>query len=396
MGREPGGANQESEQSFGSGKRSVIEKSRRRTRTILAALAVAAIAVVASYVVLVGEPSPLEAERAISSIHTIDTNVVGWDYGQGTSISTDSTNKVHICYYDGMNQDLKYATNSSGSWKNFTLDSSGDVGEYNSMAIDSDDKIHMSYCDTTNQALKYATNAGGSWMLDTICQGRDRMLSSIAIDSENGVYIAYRDPTSSELRYATKVNGSWTHHAIASTESLIYYSIAIGADDSLHVIYSGRNQALTYATNSNGAWVYQVLSVANCSWCSIALGPNDDPHISYLGETQDYRHGLNYASNANGTWTSITLYDEVGDFNTGTSIAIDSENKTHIGFFDSDNWYVMYATNEGGSWECYIADDAKYVGDGTSMTLDSDNRVHFSYFDRWERDLKCATVAASP
>lgn len=364
---------------------------RRRWLIPVLAIAIVAIAVAAAYTILVKPYSP---EPYDWSIQTIDYDVVGWDLGQGTSISTDSNNGVHICYYDGKNSDLKYATNSSGVWLNYTLDSPGDIGKYNSMAIDSSDNVHISYWDTTNKSLKYVTNAAGSWVRETVCQGGSRELSSIAVDSKNEVYIGYRDPASSELKYATKVNGSWTSHAIAVVGST-YCSIAAGSDDSLHVVYSGRGQPLTYATNAGGEWVFQVVDHANCFWCSIALGANDEVHIGYYYETQDYRYSVKYASNEEGTWTSTTLYDDVGNFNTGTSIAVDSNNNTHMGFFDSENYLVMYATDEGGSWECHIVDDGKYVGEGTSMTIDSVNRAHFSYFDKWENDLKHATVAAS-
>ena len=87
--------------------------------------------------------------------------------GSFTSIAIDSNGYVHISYYDCgeltggfcTKGDLKYATNASGSWKTYTIDSEGDVGEWTSIAIDSNGKVHISYLDDTNNDLKYATNA---------------------------------------------------------------------------------------------------------------------------------------------------------------------------------------------------------------------------------------------
>jgi len=76
-----------------------------------------------------------------------------------TSIALDSNDRVHISYYDDTNEDLKYATNASGSWQTYTIDSGGAVGEYTSIAIDSNDKVHISYFDDIYDDLKYATNA---------------------------------------------------------------------------------------------------------------------------------------------------------------------------------------------------------------------------------------------
>jgi len=79
------------------------------------------------------------------------------------SIATDSQDKEHIAYYDWNNQNLKYATNKSGTWETLTIDSQNDVGRYPSIAIDSDDYMHISYYyfesgDNAHGELRYATN----------------------------------------------------------------------------------------------------------------------------------------------------------------------------------------------------------------------------------------------
>jgi hypothetical protein len=75
-----------------------------------------------------------------------------------SSLAVDSNGSVHISYYDETNLDLKYATNSSGTWVTSTIDSTGDVGRYTSIALDTNNKVHISYYDLTNGKLKYATN----------------------------------------------------------------------------------------------------------------------------------------------------------------------------------------------------------------------------------------------
>jgi len=49
------------------------------------------------------------------------------------------------------------------TWTIETVNSSSDVGEHKSIAIDASDNIHISYYDNTNKDLKYATNTSGSW-----------------------------------------------------------------------------------------------------------------------------------------------------------------------------------------------------------------------------------------
>jgi len=98
------------------------------------------------------------------TIQTVDSD--GY-VGAWSSLALDSNDKVHISYHDYgeatdtgfTKEDLKYATNSSGSWQTFVIDSAGDVGSYTSIALDSNDKVHISYFADLIGDLKYATNA---------------------------------------------------------------------------------------------------------------------------------------------------------------------------------------------------------------------------------------------
>ncbi|MFO0793798.1 MAG: carboxypeptidase regulatory-like domain-containing protein, partial [Candidatus Brocadiaceae bacterium] len=88
--------------------------------------------------------------------------------GSFASIAIDTLGKAHICYYDAINSDLRYATNSSGAWVTRTVDSGGDVGRDTSLALDNSGKVHISYFDATNGDLKYATNGSGVWVTETV------------------------------------------------------------------------------------------------------------------------------------------------------------------------------------------------------------------------------------
>ncbi|MEC8589878.1 MAG: carboxypeptidase regulatory-like domain-containing protein, partial [Candidatus Thermoplasmatota archaeon] len=138
----------------------------------------------------------------------VDTasNVGSWN-----SIAIDSNDAVHISYFDDTGHDLKYATCSSSclvhqnNWDKVYVDSVGDVGEYSSIAIDSYGFKHISYFDDTNDDLKYATDQTGSWVTTSVDATWHSVgkYSSIAIDSNDGVHISYYDDTNSNLKYAT-------------------------------------------------------------------------------------------------------------------------------------------------------------------------------------------------
>lgn len=99
----------------------------------------------------------LKYAKYISSwvLTTIDTAV----YAQHTSIDTNSTPNPTITYYETTNYDLKYRTYSS-SWSSATsVASTGDVGNYCTLVIDSTNYLHIGYYDKTNAVVKYWTNS---------------------------------------------------------------------------------------------------------------------------------------------------------------------------------------------------------------------------------------------
>ena len=136
-----------------------------------------------------------------------------------TSIAIDSNDGVHISFYDENNDDLDYATCSSGctsasNWDIVSVDTTGTVGPYNSIAIDSNDGIHISYKDYTNDDLKYATCSSdctnaSNWdtvSLDTSTTNVGKY-TSIAIDSDDVIHISYHHEGWGDLKYATCSSG---------------------------------------------------------------------------------------------------------------------------------------------------------------------------------------------
>ena len=121
--------------------------------------------------------------------------------GEHACILVDSNDNLHISHHGGLAGDdsLLYSTDASGTWNTIILDSNsnpgvGNVGRYSSMAIASDDSLHISYVDVSNFYLKYATNSGGSWANYTIDNSGDvEHDSSIEVDSNNNVHILYYD-----------------------------------------------------------------------------------------------------------------------------------------------------------------------------------------------------------
>jgi hypothetical protein len=130
--------------------------------------------------------------------------------GSQTSLKLDSSGNARISYYDSINKDLKYASQSGSTWNILTVDSVGDVGADSSLALDSYEHPHISYCDNTNHALKYAVWNGSKWNILTIdyagyavqyTNPRPIGLTSLALDGNNLARISYFDESNYRLKY---------------------------------------------------------------------------------------------------------------------------------------------------------------------------------------------------
>ncbi len=102
---------------------------------------------------------------------------------------------------------------------------------------------------------------------------------------------------------------------------------------------------------------------------SIAIDSAGNPHIAY-GEDHLY---YAYYDGADWNYETVDISSGVGQY---ASIAIDSLNKAHIGYYDSENGVLKYATNASGSWVITTVDSVSDVGVTTSIAIDSSNTAH--------------------
>lgn len=123
----------------------------------------------------------------------------------------------------------------------------------------------------------------------------------------------------------------------------------------------------------------------------IAVDSNGKIHVSYYDVTNG---DLRYAYNTSGTWVTEAV-DTGGDVGQYTSIALDSSNKAYISYYDVTNTALKYATNTSGSWVATTVDNTGTdKGQFTSLALDSGGKAHIAYYDVTGGDLEYATNAS--
>ncbi len=232
------------------------------------------------------------------------TEVVDGDYssftGLSSSIGVDSTDTVHIAYETSLNDDLKYALGTGGSWAIQTIDGPDDVGGYLSMDLDSGGRPHIVYQDNTNDALKYTYWDGGSWnWRPSIPNGA---WPRIALDSTDTAHLAYGDRTSYGIQYAVWNGTNWTLETADATAIMkAQPGIAVGSNGAPQIAYQSTTGGLTGSLKvavriGPSNWETETVAGAGQVWrhLSLAVGSANDPQISY------------YPSDTRGLWYTVT------------------------------------------------------------------------------------------
>ena len=129
----------------------------------------------------------------------------------------------------------------------------------------------------------------------------------------------------------------------------------------------------------------------NASTSGIAYDHTGVLHLAYYDEASK---NLKYASrSAAGVWSSATTVDGgtfAGQFLT---IAIDSNNRPGIAYYDANNADLKYAHFNGSSWTVLTADSQFTTGYYPSLRYDASNQPNISYYYKTGADLKFAILS---
>ncbi|MBI4838908.1 MAG: hypothetical protein HY806_07185, partial [Nitrospirae bacterium] len=155
---------------------------------------------------------------------------------------------------------------------------------------------------------------------------------------------------------------------------------------------------LFFEAGASAQWITKTLDeTGSYFWgdgdTSIAVDSNDKVHISYYDATNE---DLKYVTNASSAIVISTIDSDGGAY---LSMAIDSNDKLHIAYVDTtpSNDILKYATNASGNWVITTIDSIGLTYPGvytnTGIALDLNNKVHISYYNAADKDLKYATNA---
>ncbi len=304
-----------------------------------------------------------------------------------SSISGDSLGRLHVTYYDFLNQDLCYATYESGNWTLSKLDDSG--GVCSAMVSDDNNKQHIFYTDLVlaKTPLSYITNSGAKWMAESITTDGDvGEQSSIAVDGEGFVHIAYYDTTNGTLNYVCNIGG-WSTVVVDNSSANVgqYPSIGLDKEGTVHIsYYDATNRDLRYATNAGGEWTTDSRDTGGDVGLhsSLSVDSNGSVDIVYLSSTSK---NLKYTGNAGGDWV-ISLVDNSGNVDSKVTSVVDSNGTVHAVYYRGGELVHAYQTATG--WDRETVDSTGSLGEGLSMFICENDVIYITYYNTFSSILK--------
>ena len=254
-------------------------------------------------------------------------------------IAVDSNNHPHISYAlngaDQCGNGLRIASYTGTGWSHSNVDSGSNRGCESAIVIDESDNIYIAYQDRSASKLKIATDKSGSWdtyLVDTgtsPSQLYPGYMTSMAMDGEGQFHIAHFDEKEDDLRYSTGTpNTGWATEIVeASGHTGRDPSIAVDAANQPHIVYhTWTGQNLKYATIDPSTSNWNVNTIATNADVgegnSIVIDENGRMHVAFNDDTAD---NLKYTTKLTGVVVTDELTVQFGQLGAVTGEVLDDE-----------------------------------------------------------------------
>lgn len=229
------------------------------------------------------------------------------------------------------------ATAVGYTWQVNTVD---DDGAKPSLALDADGLPHIAYIlEAMPGFVKYAVPSADGWAIDTVSTGYLYGPLDIQVSNEGTPQISWHSHDEEDAAYAILVDGQWR-------VQFIDHPGHDGWDNNLAIDSQGR------------------------------------PHVVSIDPVQfGSQSGVEYATLDGDSWS----VEEVGSgplpYEFGSFIALDSQDRPHVVWFDDDGQDLKYAVKDAGSWQVSTVDSQGDVGRYASLAIDSQGNPAISYYE---------------
>lgn len=210
-------------------------------------------------------------------------------------------------------------------------------------------------------------------------------------------FIAYYDGANRNANFATKEDGSWTIETIDESKAGLFITMQFDGSGVPHVAYQDSSSVgfrVKYARKIGENWQREVVDFGGevGVWTSLALDSQDRPHIGYINQSTS---GVVYAFKTGTTWITEAV-DGLPLGGGSLVIAVDDQDVPHIAYTSGAN--ILFATRLGvDDWDTEIASTRRHDGAESrlAMVIDGQDVPHIGFYgvsDGFFRTFKPAAV----
>ena len=207
-----------------------------------------------------------------------------------TSLELDSTNAVHIGFYDQSQGGLWYSRQVAGAWSTQELDSAASYSSLDLTLNNAGDPCFI-YVAGWPYRYMYGCLTGAVWTAEQLPESNAGGFS-LAFDPSGDPHVSYG--ASTRVLHVQRTGGAWQTNEIQAVFGQDT-SIVFDSTGTPHVSYyvSGTQGTIYHAKWTGAAWTSEVVAVGPSVYgpTSMALTSNDTPCIAF----RDFTFGLNVA-----------------------------------------------------------------------------------------------------
>ena len=315
-----------------------------------------------------------------------------------TPIATDATDATVPPAKDTTApQPTNPATEVSASGRVWEISTVDTQGAKPSVAIAPDGTPHVAFIlEAEPGFLKHAVLADGGWTVSTVATGYFYGPLDLAMDDDGKPHISWHNHDTENEGYAVLKDGEWQISDVAHPGHDGWdNNIAVDSTGTPHTVsidpsQFGSDSGVEYATLSGGAWRVEEVGSGAVPYefgTDIAMDSQDKPHLVWF---DDSSKDLKYAVRTDGSWT-ISTVDSDGDVGRFPSLAIDGGDLPSISYFErtgNSAGFIKLARRDGTSWDTQRIDELNdtfidFFGarKTSSLALDPDGNPIVAYSD---------------
>ncbi len=307
--------------------------------------------------------------------------------GMFASMAVDSSNALHISYFDDRNDHLKYARQTGSVWTITTLDNLPGCGYFTSIELDASGYPHIAYGDNRSGSagLYYTFFNGTSWQYETIQTEHVAFYTSLALNADGEPRIAWQDQYERKLKYSVRSTSGWTTETVTQQSQCGEGCVLILDEvDYPHILFMC--DTLQHSWNSGSGWQFETVSNLWAGNISARFDESDVLHAAWIDSV-----GLRYATWNSSIWTIETAQaDSENEEFTGSSLTLDSAGLPAIMYCENRSNQIRFCRREGENWVSEPVISGANVGGSSSAVSDGSDNVFVSYTDRNNHRLKFA------